>query len=188
MTSAGEYIVLVADEEICLSSASDPVSITQETPNDVITDILYTQLTEEGSSTLCIGSNVLELEGDEIVYIDVCQEPVSFGVEYEVNGLEVCIHFERLDSLEGLDSLCLVVCDNSACGGCDTTVVVVEITEVIDTLMIDEPCDEPPCHCFIPNVLTPNNDQLNDVFEVECLTDIEGARLIIFNRWGNPGL
>ena len=42
----------------------------------------------------------------------------------------------------------------------------------------------PPLYINIPNVITPNYDQINDVFSI----DIEGAKGIscsIFNRWGN---
>ena len=39
-------------------------------------------------------------------------------------------------------------------------------------------CDEP----FIPNVFTPNNDGINDFFEIKYLPT--NARTQIFNRWG----
>lgn len=36
----------------------------------------------------------------------------------------------------------------------------------------------------VPNVFTPNNDGVNDLFEIEGLDYIDGAVLKIFNRWG----
>ena len=39
----------------------------------------------------------------------------------------------------------------------------------------------------LPNVITPNGDGFNDVFEpkVTGLSLITGAKTVIFNRWGN---
>ena len=40
---------------------------------------------------------------------------------------------------------------------------------------------------MLPNVITPNDDGINDVFEpkVTGLDLIVGAKTVIFNRWGN---
>ena len=37
---------------------------------------------------------------------------------------------------------------------------------------------------FIPNSFTPNGDNLNDIFKVESLNEINDFKLIIYNRWG----
>jgi gliding motility-associated-like protein len=48
-----------------------------------------------------------------------------------------------------------------------------------DTVTITvEPC------VFIPNVITPNGDGLNDAFYIENITSFEDAHLFIYNRWG----
>ncbi|MBK7967735.1 MAG: gliding motility-associated C-terminal domain-containing protein [Bacteroidetes bacterium] len=38
---------------------------------------------------------------------------------------------------------------------------------------------------FIPNIFTPNNDGVNDVFEVGAAGACSPERITIFNRWGN---
>jgi len=38
---------------------------------------------------------------------------------------------------------------------------------------------------FIPNVFTPNGDGINDYFEIVGLDAYSGAKLRVFNRWGN---
>ena len=40
------------------------------------------------------------------------------------------------------------------------------------------------CDLTIPNVITPNNDGYNDVFEVENLSYYPNSVLMVFNRWG----
>ncbi|MEN8138025.1 MAG: gliding motility-associated C-terminal domain-containing protein [Bacteroidota bacterium] len=38
--------------------------------------------------------------------------------------------------------------------------------------------------CVIPNVITPNGDGYNDVFEVPCLSKYENNHMRIYDRWG----
>jgi gliding motility-associated-like protein len=40
------------------------------------------------------------------------------------------------------------------------------------------------CALKIPNVVSPNNDGLNDAFYILGLEKYEDVELIIFNRWG----
>jgi gliding motility-associated-like protein len=43
---------------------------------------------------------------------------------------------------------------------------------------------EIPCEVEVYNVITPNNDGKNDVFEVKNLLDFPVRKLTVFNRWG----
>ena len=42
-----------------------------------------------------------------------------------------------------------------------------------------------PTNINVPNIITPNSDGKNDVFEVKGIANYPGSRLLIFNRWGN---
>ena len=37
----------------------------------------------------------------------------------------------------------------------------------------------------VPNVITPNGDGVNDVFEIKNITKLKGSKLYIYNRWGS---
>ncbi len=46
----------------------------------------------------------------------------------------------------------------------------------ISTVIIDE--------IEVPNVITPNGDGFNDVFEIKNVTKLQSSKLLIYNRWG----
>jgi gliding motility-associated-like protein len=55
-----------------------------------------------------------------------------------------------------------------------------------DTLLLnanEEPADSNTVEFTFPNVITPNSDGINDLFEIQNLT--ENTEVIILNRWGN---
>ena len=60
------------------------------------------------------------------------------------------------------------------------TVSVTGCTTVTDMMLLKvEPCD-----LTIPNVITPNNDGLNDQFKIVNLEYYPNSSIVIFNRWG----
>jgi len=71
----------------------------------------------------------------------------------------------------------------------------VEFTYMVCSAVCEDVCSEArvvidvmaPLNCEIPNVFTPNGDNMNDTFEIPCLGNNEYAEnsLIIFNRWGD---
>lgn len=63
--------------------------------------------------------------------------------------------------------LCDAVCVNS----CDTAVVLLSVEQLVD--------------CPIPNIFTPNNDGVNDQFEIPCVSEDRPAYLAVYNRWGD---
>lgn len=64
----------------------------------------------------------------------------------------------------------LTVLDSNGCPGYDSTLVVVE--------------NNGDC-LFIPNLMTPNADGNNDLWEINGLDKFESATVEIYNRWGN---
>ncbi len=41
------------------------------------------------------------------------------------------------------------------------------------------------CNTIIPNIITPNGDSLNDVFQISSIERFPNSTVMIFNRWGN---
>ncbi|MBI5915161.1 MAG: gliding motility-associated C-terminal domain-containing protein [Bacteroidetes bacterium] len=41
-----------------------------------------------------------------------------------------------------------------------------------------------PADCFLPNLITPDGDGLDETFTVPCAATWPGSRLTVFNRWG----
>jgi gliding motility-associated-like protein len=47
----------------------------------------------------------------------------------------------------------------------------------------EEPADSNTIEFTFPNIITPNSDGINDLFEIQNLP--ENTEVIILNRWGN---
>ncbi len=54
-------------------------------------------------------------------------------------------------------------------------------TKTYASTITDSNCD---CYLFIPNIFTPNNDHINDIFYVESACEPVNYTLEIYNRWG----
>lgn len=71
----------------------------------------------------------------------------------------------------------------------DTYLLRVENATCVDTISVDirvQPCTD-ICPIFIPNAFSPNDDGINDYFEIfpGCSNQILSFRMEIFDRWGN---
>jgi gliding motility-associated-like protein len=60
----------------------------------------------------------------------------------------------------------------------------IECPDICDTALVTLHIDALGA-CKVPNIFTPNDDGVNDVFEIPCLTIRTEAYLTVFNRWGD---
>jgi len=75
----------------------------------------------------------------------------------------------------------IIVTDQYGCTGIDS----IEITEGGCEPQIIDTTEKISNNLFIPNVFTPNQDGINDVFSIQSLELYPGSTLKIFDRWGN---
>ena len=85
--------------------------------------------------------------------------------------------YEPDDAFFGMDAFIYQICNNNCPDICDTALVTIRVKGL-----------ETDGDCWVPNVMTPNNDNLNDNFVIPCVDAFPNARLCIFNRWGDQVL
>lgn len=126
--------------------------------------------------------------------VDFCAENVSIT---ETNTLfncsieqlnDTCFSYHPLPGLVGFDEITVTACDGN--GTCETVEITVEVTEDCEEigakLAIRELTNQ-DCDLEISNVFTPNNDGVNDIFQINELRscyDGYDLELSIFNRYG----
>ncbi len=128
--------------------------------NDVYTVLQGSTLTEE---------NVLdneEFNGNSDWTISLLSN--SPEVSFNTDGSFV---FEPAITFTGLYTFEYEICDVS-CNDCQVATVNINVREQT-------------FDCDIPNVLTPNNDNKNDVLVIDCAFQLENNIIQIFNRWGD---
>lgn len=55
----------------------------------------------------------------------------------------------------------------------------------VDSVSLIEGSRKENCEIVFPNVFTPNNDGVNDIYDLSMLTSFENINCFIVNRWGN---
>ena len=124
---------------------------------------------------------------------DSCwQSTTSFSINTGLSINQVSWNFGDPNSGGSNTSTMSVPSHSFSNVGTYTVSALVEFQCYTDTLaltisVVDCPQDPPPpipnYPLVIPNVITPNSDGANDVFEIENLP--ENTEVIILNRWGN---
>jgi gliding motility-associated-like protein len=124
---------------------------------------------------------------------DSCwQSTTSFSINTGLSINQVSWNFGDPNSGGSNTSMSLNPSHSFSNVGTYTVSALVEFQCYTDTLeltltLVDCPQDPPPVipdsPLLIPNVISPNNDGVNDLFEIENLQ--ENTEVIILNRWGN---
>jgi gliding motility-associated-like protein len=89
-----------------------------------------------------------------------------------ITGKQLCVTYTPNLKFNGLDSICLVVCDNQTPAHCDTVHIKVTVIPVKEILTI-------------PDAFSPNEDGVNDYFIIPGIENYPRNTITIFNRWGN---
>lgn len=116
-----------------------------------------------------IPSPVVNLGPDQIICkhefrdFDVAQTSPEYSYLWSTSSTSPYLHVEGLPIGTYFYSVTVTGCDSKS-----------------DTIQVDVIV----CDLTIPNIITPNSDNLNDVFKVENLSFYPNSVLIVFNRWG----
>ena len=159
--------ILHCSEDICdttiiiIEPGNPPVAVDDDTVGVIGTPIVINVL-----------NNDYDPDGDSIVIVDITTDPSTGTVE--VDQESGVITYTPGDDFVAIDSFQYVICDVDADGdnpkhGCDTAWVFIRSID-----------------CVIPEVITPNNDGLNDFFVIECAEFYDAViEFCVYNRWGN---
>jgi gliding motility-associated-like protein len=159
--TSGQYSV-IAKVDAC-ESVSTSVAVTL-VPAPAANDDIF-----QGVVNTPLSGNVLgnDVTGGANVNIFIVNQPSNGTVTINPDGT---FTYQPDNAFSGEDQftyrICLAACTNV----CDEATVRINIPE-------------PPC--IVPNVITPNGDEANDVLIVECLPVHPNNRIRIFNRWGD---
>ncbi|MFK7798295.1 MAG: gliding motility-associated C-terminal domain-containing protein [Aureispira sp.] len=96
------------------------------------------------------------------------QQSISQGQLTNLNTGEFTV---TLSNVTGQQEFIYEVCDAICVNSCDTALVVLSVQQLME--------------CPIPNIFTPNNDGVNDRFEIPCVSEQNSAYLAVYNRWGD---
>ena len=156
-TSAITVVPDIADATTYYVILVDQCGIQANTSVTVFLENYDIQPIEASPDTLCAGTSgsVLPITGGAGSY--------SFGTDVEGISLNQDGTFMTSSSLN--DTVNIVITDE--CGNFGVSEVVVEV-----------------CDTSVPNIITPNGDNKNDVFSIEGLEGFPGSYLQIKNRWG----
>ncbi len=168
--NAGAYSVVVETVNGCaFISESTEVFVF----DDLFANEDFFQITTEDSIT-----TEDWIENDEISNISnweitIVSQPVNGRIEFDQNGQPV---YYPQEGQVGNDVFIYMICNPDCPDQCEEAVVNVRVYRENDE---DEVC-------FIPNVITPNDDGANDGLVIPCLeTEFSNNNLKIFNRWGD---
>ncbi|HSH19069.1 MAG TPA: Ig-like domain-containing protein, partial [Draconibacterium sp.] len=184
-----DYTITTTDGRI----DSATVTITVLAPADLAIEAVNDEfdIFNDEDAIGSITVNDLNNYGEIVVNTTPVVSPLNGSVIINPDGTIV---YTPDADFSGTDSFSYQICNSIESTICSEAVVTINVTGS-DTLIID-PRSTVGCELFIPNGFSPNDDNINDYFEIsyynesgaECVTFGErhpNARVEIYNRWGN---
>jgi gliding motility-associated-like protein len=166
------------------------------TPNSSFCDYTSNALSTNGLVLLGLPARVPERSFSSPLITmlpDSCwQSTTSFSINTGLSINQVSWNFGDPNSGGSNTSMSLNPSHSFSNVGTYTVSALVEFQCYTDTLELtltlvdcpqDPPAVIPDSPLLVPNVISPNNDGLNDLFEIDNLQ--ENTEVIILNRWGN---
>ncbi|MEM6317523.1 MAG: gliding motility-associated C-terminal domain-containing protein [Bacteroidota bacterium] len=153
----------------CKNYAQDSLTVRQAPSAITATDDEFTVAFNDKLEQENLLVNDMDFTENELT-VKLMSEPQNGLLTFE-NGT---ISYEPNTNFFGIDAFEYEICSNNCPDKCDQAEVRVN---VVDAAVGDD--------CFVPNVITPNNDGRNDAFRVPCVANQPQSQLKVFNRWGD---
>lgn len=163
----GEYFAIVTVGDCSFVSNNTTIYVSEEiSAQDDFLNLAF----NEASGDLNILDND-KIDGLTDWMVTIISQPEN-GTLQESNGTYA---YTPDDNYFGQDFFVYEVCDVICPDNCAQATVRLNVSGV-----------SPTEDCFVPNIITPNGDNKNEVFQVPCLeNDFPNNRIKIFNRWGD---
>ena len=163
----GDMVTWTLSNETCGEYASTSLTINIPMPPTVTaTDDAFTILNTE-----TVTGNVTGNDTPSNGSVTVITSPTSGTGTIDAAGN---INYTPNEGFVGTDQFVYELC-NTDCPDvpCDQATVTITVNQ-----------DPSNLDCMVPDIITPNGDNLNDVFNIEC-SNFKRVSLKIFNRWGD---
>ncbi len=156
INTAASYTVTISDTYNCIATATKTVGIYP----------YPSAANDEGTTNFDTPITLLVTTNDNGPgTLSILQNPSNGSVT--VSGQEIV--YTPNSGYSGTDQFIYVFCSPKCVTQCDTATVTVIVRNSL----------------FIPNGFSPNNDGVNDVFEIIGLDNFPNNELLILNRWGD---
>ena len=167
LSEGDNVITWTLSNEACGEYSSEMVTITVMSPTTTANDDSFILLNSESVTNGDIIGN--DQPGGEGA-ITIISGPSNGTATLSGNA----INYTPNETFVGTDQieyeLCNVTCPDAPC---DRAIVTFTVNQ-----------DPSNLECMVPDVITPNNDGLNDALVIPC-SDFKNVGLKIFNRWGD---
>ncbi|WP_372948386.1 Ig-like domain-containing protein [Mariniphaga sp.] len=164
VSKTGTYILQVTNQFGCSDVDSVTVGLLASAPV-ALDDYDTTQY--RISVKIDVLANDYDVDGDlDSASLAVSVQPMFGSASVDYTGPAIVYDPDR--NFHGNDYFEYRICDLA--GNCSNAMVYVLINDF---------------RFFIPNAFSPNNDGVNDYFEIQGIEHYQGNSIEIFNRWGN---
>jgi len=164
----GSYAVTITDVNGCTGSAS----FTLDAPGCNLPPVAVndpTGVTTGQSTDISVLNNDYDPDDDNISVTGIIDPPQHGTITINSDGT---ITYTPFPEFVGEDAFTYVICDDGNPQLCDTAIVFINVKP-----------DRPDL--FIPNAISPNQDESNEYWEIKGIDMYPHNEVIIFNRWGN---
>ena len=127
--------IILCDQYGACDTAKIPITVTPVPDPPVIVDVIPPTIPEDSTITVC--STITDPDTPSGPFtVSSCGTPAGGTTTPSVNGNQLCITYTPTPNFAGLDTICVIVCDQS--GLCDTILHPITVTPKPDAPVVTE--------------------------------------------------